>query len=249
MNLWRLEWLRLVRTRRLIALLAVYAFFGLTGPLTARYLGEILHTVGTKGVQVRFPTPTPADGIAQFAGNATQIGLLVVVLVAASALAFDARREMGVFLRTRVTSVRSIMVPAYGITLAGAVAGLLLGCGCAWYETTVLLGAPPTAAMLAGIAYGVAFLAFAVALVAFVAALVHGVLAAAGSTLVLLLLTGIVGGVARIGAWLPTGLPGALTGLTAGKPATDYLPGLGVTLILTALALAGAVVLGDRREI
>ena len=101
MNLWRLEWLRLARTRRLAALIGVYLFFGLTGPLTARYLEQILGSLGTEGVRIEFPQPKPADGIVQFMGNVSQIGLLVVVLVAASALAFDARREMAVFLRTR----------------------------------------------------------------------------------------------------------------------------------------------------
>ena len=42
MSLWRLEWLRLVRSRRLVALAGVYVFFGFVGPLTARYLGEIV---------------------------------------------------------------------------------------------------------------------------------------------------------------------------------------------------------------
>ncbi|BCJ55940.1 hypothetical protein Asp14428_74150 [Actinoplanes sp. NBRC 14428] len=249
MTLWRLELLRLVRTRRLVALLAVYAFFGLTGPLTARYLGRILGAIGTEGVQVQFPEPTPADGITQFVGNASQIGLLVVVLVSASALAFDARREMAVFLRTRVAGVRSIVLPAYAINVAGAVAGLLLGSACAWYETAILLGAPPAGAMLAGIAYGSVSLAFAVALVAFMAALVRSVLAAAGSALAVLLLTGILGSAARVGTWLPTGLLGALGELTAGRAPGDYLPGLAVTLILIVLALAGAVRLGDRREL
>ena len=249
MTLWRLEWLRLVRTRRLLALLAVYAFFGLTGPLTARYLAEILRAVGTEGVQVQLPEPTPADGIAQYVSNASQIGLLVVVLIAASALAFDARREMAVFLRTRVAGVHAIVLPAYGVTAAGTIAGFLLGSACAWYETTTLLGAPPAAAMLAGTAYGAVFLAFAVALVAFVAALVRGVMASAGITLVLLLLTGIVGSLVGAGTWLPTGLLGALGDLTAGTSAADYLPGLVVTLILTAASLAGAVALGNRREL
>jgi ABC-2 type transport system permease protein len=249
MTLWRLEWLRMARTRRLLVLLSVYVFFGLTGPLTARYFAEILGAIGTEGVEVRFPPPTPTDGIAQYAGNASQIGLLVVVLIAASALAFDARREMAVFLRTRVPSVRSIVLPAYGTTTAAAVGALLIGSACAWYETAALLGAPPAGAMLAGTAYGAVFLAFAVALVAFMAALVRGVLAAAGSTLVLLLLTGVLGSAARVSRWLPTGLLGALTDLTAGRSAGDYLPGLAVTLVLIALALTGAVLLGDRREL
>ena len=80
MTLWRLEWLRLVRTHRLLALVGIYLFFGLIGPLTARYLSAILGRLGTEGVRVEFPEPTPADGIAQFVVNAYQIGLLVVVL-------------------------------------------------------------------------------------------------------------------------------------------------------------------------
>jgi ABC-2 type transport system permease protein len=49
--------------------------------------------------------------------------------------------------------------------------------------------------------------------------------------------------------WLPTGLLGALADLTAGARASGYLPGLLVTAVLTVVALAGAVVLGDRREL
>jgi ABC-2 type transport system permease protein len=85
--------------------------------------------------------------------------------------------------------------------------------------------------------------------VAFMAALTRSVLAAAGSTLVLLLLSGVLGSAAQASRWLPTGLLGALADLTAGRSAGDYLPGLVVTLILIALALAGAVLLGDRREL
>jgi ABC-2 type transport system permease protein len=169
--------------------------------------------------------------------------------VASSALAFDARREMAVFLRTRVSSVRTIILPAYAANAAAAIAALVLGAGCAWYETAVLIGTPATGAMLAGILYGAAFLAFAVALVAGVASMVRGVLATAGTALVILLLLGIVGGLSGQSRWLPTGLLGALAELTAGAPATRFLPGLAVTLVLTAISLAAAVVLGDRREV
>jgi ABC-2 type transport system permease protein len=249
MTLLRLEWLRLLRTHRLLSILVVYVFFGLTGPLTARYLGQILDTLGTQGVEVRFPEPTPADGIAQFVGNASQICLLVVVLVASSALAFDARREMAVFLRTRVSSVREIVLPAYAVNTGAAVAGLVLGTCCAWYETAVLIGAPGTGAMVAGTVYGAAFLAFAVALVALVASLVRGVLATAGMALVLLLLLGIIGGLTGQSRWLPTGLLGALADLTRGAPTIRFLPSLAVTVGLTALSLIAAVALGARREV
>ena len=81
MTLWRLEWLRLIRTKRWIALVGVFVFFGLLGPLTARYLGEIIDFAGgeLEGATIEFPPPVPADGMTQFVSNAMQIGTLEAV--------------------------------------------------------------------------------------------------------------------------------------------------------------------------
>jgi ABC-2 type transport system permease protein len=249
MSVWRLEWLRLVRTHRLLVIIGVYLFFGLTGPLTAAYLSEILSGLGTEGIQIEFPEPVPADGVAEFVDNASQIGLLVVVLVAASALAFDARREMAVFLRTRVRGVRDIVVPAYVVNAGAAIGGLLTGSLAAWYETTVLLGRLPAVDMLAGMAYGALFLAFAVAVAALVATLVRGVLATAGVTLVTLLAMAILGGLSPLGRWLPTHLAGAMSQLVRAAEIADYLPAVATTLGLTLGAVAGAITLARRREL
>ena len=249
MNLWRLEWLRLVRTRRLVALLGVYVFFGLTGPLTARYLGAILGRFATNGVRVEFPAPLPADGIAQFIGNASQIGVLTVVMVAASALAFDARREMAVFLRTRVSSVRSIILPAYAMNTGAAIGGLVLGTLAAWYETSVLLGGLPAGRMLAGVALGAVFLAFAVAVVALVASMVKGVVATAGVSLGILLGLAILANLPGVGRWLPTSLAGAIVGLVRGGSMAGYWPAVATSAVLAVAAVAGAVLLGARREL
>jgi ABC-2 type transport system permease protein len=249
MSLWRLEWLRLVRTRRLVVILGVYLFFGLTGPLTARYLSQILGRLGTEGVHVEFPEPVPADGITQFVGNASQIGLLAVVMVAASALAFDARREMAVFLRTRVRGVRDIIVPAYAINAGAAVAGLVGGSLAAWYETAVLLGGLPPLSMVAGVVYGALFLAFAVAATALVASFVKGVLATSGVTLVALLGLAIVGNLAPLHRWLPTRLAGAMAGLVRGEHVVDYLPAAATSIVVTVGAVIGATLLGARREL
>lgn len=256
MSLWRLEWLRLVRTRRLLALVSVYLFFGVTGPLSAYYLPELFELLDAEGeVKIEFPPQGPADGIAQFVGNATQLGLLVVALVAAAALAFDTRREMAVFLRTRVSSVREIVGPAFVVSAAAAVGAYLLGAAIAWYETVVLLGGLPVGRMLAGIAYGALFSVFTVAVVAAVASMVRGVLATAGVSLALLIglaILGSLGSLGRVGAlnrWLPTTLSGALTPLVRDAAVTDYLPAAGAAVVLTGALLWFAIVNGSRREL
>jgi ABC-2 type transport system permease protein len=248
MSLWRLEWLRLVRTRRLIALIGVYLFFGFTGPVSARYLGTILHRVGTRGVHLEIPPATPTDGIAAFVSNASQIGLLVVVLVAASALAVDARREMSVFLRTRVTGSATLVLPAYTITVVAGGVCYALGALAAWYETAVLIGGVSPARMLVGIGYGLLFLAFAVAVVALVAALARGVLATVGFTLVILLGLAVLSGLGIAARYLPTALASALATLAGTGTITDPVPAALIALVLTAAALIGAVRLSDRRE-
>ena len=249
MSLWRLEWLRLVRTRRLVAIVAVYLFFGLTGPVSVRYLGEILGRAGAGRFTIELPPPVPADGIAQFIGNASQICLLVVVLVSASALAFDARREMAIFLRTRVDSIRRILVPALAVNAVAAVVGFALGTAAAWYETVVLIGGLPVGRMLIGFAYGALFLVFSVAMVAAVASLVRGTLAAAGISLVVLLAMAVLGSFGQLGRWLPTGLAAAMAAVVRDADPVDYLPAVGVSVVACAALAWLATVMGARREL
>jgi ABC-2 type transport system permease protein len=249
MTLWRLELLRLLRTRRWIALLAVYLFFGLTGPPLAKYANAILKRFGAGNVQITIPAAVPADGIANFVSNASQIGLVVVVVVAAGALAFDAKPEIGAFLRTRVGSVWQILAPRFGVTAAAAAAAFLIGCLAAWYETAVLIGPVRVGAMLAGMAFGVLYLALAVAVVAFAAAVARGVLGAVMLALAVLIAMPIVALVRGVGPWMPSELVGALDGLIRGASAFDYVRA-GCTAVLAggaALWLAGRF--ASRREL
>jgi ABC-2 type transport system permease protein len=249
MSLWRLEWLRLVRTRRLAVLAAVYAFFGLLGPLTARYLPQIIDRFGGE-ITVIMPPPTPADGIAQFSANTQQIGLLVVAVVAAGALALDALPEMGIFLRTRVAPAWRLLAPRYLVAVGAAAVAFLLGWAAAWYETAVLLGAVPAGAMLAGAGYGLAYLAFAVAVVAAVAQRTDSLPAAVAGSVAALIALPLLGLIPSVAPWLPSHLVGALDALVAGKAAgADYLGAAAVCVGATAALLAVAARTAASREL
>jgi ABC-2 type transport system permease protein len=248
MTLWRLEIARLVRTRKWVVLAGVFVFFGLTGPLVARYIEDILQRFGG-GMQVTLPDPTPGDGITQFLSNAQQIGLLVVLVVAAGALAFDAKPELAAFLRTRVPGLTELVVPRYVVTVAAVCAAFALGVLGAWYETVVLLGPLPAGGMLAGTVYAWVYLAFAVAVVAFVSALARSVLTVIGISVVVLLALPILGVVQALSPWLPSALVGALDALARGADATQYLRAAAVSLVVTAGLLAATVLLLRRREL
>jgi ABC-2 type transport system permease protein len=247
-NPWRLEWLRLTRTPRAIALAGVYLFFGLLGPVTAKYLQDIVNRVQS-GVQVIVAQPAPKDGIANYISQAGQTGLVIVVVIAASAFTFDARRGLSTFLRTRASSMWQLIAPRFAASAAAAVAAYTLGTLAAWYETALLLGQPPAGAMLAGLLCGSAFLVFAVSVAAAAASVARGTLAAVGITVAVLLGLPLLGLAGPLHPWLPSTLLTAPVALLTHANLGDYLPALATAAAGSALLLALATSRLARREV
>jgi ABC-2 type transport system permease protein len=249
MSLWRLEWLRLVRTPRAIALCAVFLFFGLVEPVVTRYQQDLIGHV-SHGARIQLPPPTPADGLSSYVSDATFLGLVLVVATAAAALCFDSRPGLATFLRTRVGSMRELVLPRFALTAGAAVVAYLLGTLGAWYETVVLIGSLPAGGMLGGMLCGAVYLAFAVAVTALAAAMVRSVVGAVGIALAILVALPIVGALDDVGRWLPSALADAPVSLVNG---TDQLPHFGPALAASAVAsvavLAAATVRLRRREI
>ncbi|HZD79976.1 MAG TPA: hypothetical protein VE646_08040 [Actinomycetota bacterium] len=248
MSLWKLEWYRLFRTRRWIGLVVVYLLFGLLGPIITRYQEALFRNVGG-GIKVIAPPPTVAQAVSSYVSNASQVGLLVVVVIAAGSLGFDARPEWAAFLRSRVPGPATILVPKFTLNAAAAVAAFVLGMLAAWYETVVLIGEVSIPAMIAGMAYGSLYLAFSVAVVALSAALARGVAGVAGLSLAVLIALPILGQVGVMKPWLPSELVGAPVDLVGGGSAATFLRAAGVSLGATAVALWAAARLLSAREV
>ncbi len=248
MNLWRVEWLRLWRTRRWLALAGVFLFFGLLGPITAAYMDVILGRLAGD-IQVTVPPPTPVAGLEQYMANAMQVGLLVVLAIAAGALAFDTPPERATFYRSRVSGAWPLLAPRYTVMAAAACGAFILGTAGAWYETVILLGPLPVAGMIVGTLLLCLYLAFAVAVVALAAALLRGVLGVIALSAAILLTFPLLGLVPELRPWLPGQLLGALTGLVAGAEPASYLRAAVVTALATAALLPAAAALLQRREV
>lgn len=240
MTPWRLEIARLIRTRWWVGLVGVYVLFGLLGPISAAYLGELLERFGG-GIEVILPDPDPADGITQFLGNVNQLGLLVVVAYAAGALSFDARAELGVFFRTRAASIGQVVLPRAVITTLAAVVAFTLGTLAAWYETVVLLGSLPVGGMLVGLVAGWLYLALVIAVVTLAASLTRSAVAATGLAVVVLIALPLLAVLPPLQPWMPSRLAGALDETVRGLPARELLRAGAVTLVATAAAYALAL--------
>ncbi len=248
MNLWRLEWLRLVRTPRALSLGAVYIAFGLLEPVLTKYQRAIFSHLGG-GVQITFPPVTPAAGIASYVSELSGIGLILVVVIAAGAFTFDTRLGVATFLRTRVTSSWQLVAPRFAVNAAAAAIAYLLGTLAAWYETELLIGSLPVGKMMAGIIFGSIYLAFAVALIAFAASIVRGTLPTVGVALAALLLLPIAGALRAIHDWLPSSLVGAPVGLLTGAHVWHYLPAASTAVAASAVLLVLATARLRTREV
>ncbi len=246
MSLWRLEWLRLVRTHRIWILLGIFTFFGALGPLTAKYLPEIVDRLGA-GAEVAIPPATPELAMAQYSGNVVQIGLLAVVFIAAAALAFDSKPEMSVFLRTRA-SIRSILRPRYIVNMVAAAGAAFAGSAVAFIGTAILITSPNTVDTILGSLMLALYFVFAVAVTGLVASLVRGVPATALLSIGVLITLGLLGLIPVVKPWLPSELVGAFDGLVAG---TGFIYGRAVasTVVVAIVSVAVSVLLMGRREI
>lgn len=247
MNGWKLERLRMTRTPRAIALAGIYLFFGLLGPVTAKYLQDIVNRFGSS-VQVIIAHPTPKDGITNYISQISQTGLIVVIVITAGALTFDAHRGLSTFLRTRTTSMWQLIAPRFTVNAAAAVTAYTLGTLAAWYETALLLGSPPPGAMLTGLLCGSVYLIFAVSVTTAAASIARSTLGTVGITLGALLALPLFGMIGPLHPWLPSTLVTAPIALLSGSAPSGYLPALATAALSTPLLLAAAAIQLERRE-
>jgi len=243
-----MELARMFRTPRWVGLGAAYVVFGLLGPLVTRYQEALFRSVGGE-IRIEAPPPTATQAIASFVGNASQIGLIVTVFIAAGSLVFDAQPEWAAFLRTRAPIPR-LLIPKVTVNSVASIVSFALAAVVAWVATAALIDPPSAAGMLVGIACWALFLGFAVALVALSAGIVRSVIGAAGITVAALLLLPLVGEVLpAVKPWLPSTLVGALSELADGGGTTAYLRAAVVAVLAVPACLAISGRLLARREI
>ena len=209
MTVWRLEIARLWRTRRLVALLGVFLVLGFGEPVLTYYLPQLVNGE-TNGIKIVIPPATPAQALKGFSQNAAQLGILVVVIVAAASVALDARPALASFYRTRIRCPSLLILPRATAVAVASVVGLVLGSAAAWYETRVLIGYLSPARLAAGCGLEALWLVFSVVVVTTWATLVRSVLAVAGWSLATLLVLALLDSITAVAPWAPTAAATAL---------------------------------------
>jgi ABC-2 type transport system permease protein len=244
------------RTFRLPVVAGLFLVVGLSSPLLAKFLPEIIEAAAgdTLGGAIPIPTPTAADAVDQVQKNLGQFGALAAILLAMGAVATELERGTAAFVLARPVG-RGAFLAAKAISIGLVLAlGVVLATAAGWFYTAVLFE-PPAIDGWIGLAL-LSWLALAAwAALTFLGSAVTGSsLAAAGLGFIALLVLSIAAVAPAVASWTPAGLAAPAAALATGSASVAELgadlwqPVLG-TVVLIAAALGGALVAFRRREL
>lgn len=239
MNLWSLEWFRLLRTRRLLILFAVFIIFGFGEPLLTRYLPDIIsHSSNANSNNLKITVvskPTATEGFAGYISEVSGLGLIATLIIAAHSLAIDAKASLSAFYRTRTSKMSTLLLPRFTVVAAAVVVAFIVGTLTAWYETTAVLGHTAAHDVIMGTLFTCLYWVFCIAVVALAASIVRSVMAIVGIAFAILVLAGLLT-INALDQWNPATLAHSMNDILSAKHTASYF-------VKPSLATVGFIVL------
>jgi ABC-2 type transport system permease protein len=239
----RKELLESWRTFRLPVAAGLFLFTGISSPLIARFLPEIIElAAGDQMSGIPIPPPTVALAVDQFVRNMAQFGGLAAILLAMSMVAAEKDRGTAAFILVKPVT-RAAFLTAKLIVL-GAVLGIatLVAVLVAWIYTALLFEPLPVAGWVwLGVLVWLSLSAYAV--ITFLGSTLTGsTAAAAGIGFGALIVLSIIAAIPGLGRYTPAGLLQPATALGTGTlgPAdlgTDLL----IPVVASIVIIAGGV--------
>jgi ABC-2 type transport system permease protein len=138
------EFLELRRTRKFFVALVVIVLFGMTSPLMAKMVPEIMKMV-PGGEQYAFiiPPPTINDAITQYVKNVTQFGVLLVLLFGMGSVAGEKDKGTAAMLFSKpLPRLSFLLAKISALTFVFALPIVISGAA-GYYYTYVLFGQLP----------------------------------------------------------------------------------------------------------
>jgi len=94
-------------------MLIIFAVFGITNPLIAKLLPKILESLITNDVIIKLPEPTAYDAWTQFFKNATQMGLIVTMILFSGVLSSEFSKGTLINFLTKGLSRTAVILSKY----------------------------------------------------------------------------------------------------------------------------------------
>jgi ABC-2 type transport system permease protein len=240
-----------LRTGRIVAVAAVFILFGILGPLTDRYMKELLDALGgqaSSGFQVTVPPPSLAGSLNQILKNLSQFGVICALLLAMGSVAWEKERGTAGMIMTKPASRAAFLTAKLVAMSLNLGIGVVLGTGLGYVYTLVLY---PTVFPLGGYVAMAAILWWSmvtfVALTMLASTISRSAAAAAGVGLVALLVLGLLVEIPVVGPWSPLALLTPAAHLGLGEDAGNFMGPLLFNVALVP-ALVGLCWVWFRRQ-
>ncbi len=136
------------KTYKLLIMLVVFAIFGITNPLIAKLLPEILGSLITDSVIITLPEPTAYDAWTQFFKNATQMGLIIMVILFSGVLSSELSKGTLINLLTKGLSRTAVILSKYTCMVLVWTASIALCFGLTYGYTVYLFPKDETSNLL-----------------------------------------------------------------------------------------------------
>ncbi|NLX64248.1 MAG: ABC transporter permease [Clostridiaceae bacterium] len=160
------------KTYKLLIMVLVFVIFGITNPLVAKLTPVILKSFMTDGIIITLPEPTAYDAWMQFFKNATQMGIIVMVILFSGVLSSELSKGTLINLLTKGLSRKSVILSKYTCMVLVWTVSIALCFGLTYGYTVYLFPKEDTPNLLFSVSCLWLFGLFLLAVLLFSAALV-----------------------------------------------------------------------------
>lgn len=243
---WRAQW----RSARLLILIAVLLISGLISPLLAKYTPELLRSIPDlpPGVADMIPEPGISDAIGQYLKNASQFGVLLVVILNMGLVAQEKERGTALLVLTHPVSRSALVLSKWLVALLSVALGVLAGALGSLFYSAILFEPLPLVAFTGLNLLLLVFLGTYLSIALLASSLAHSQSAAAGGAFAGLALLLILSSLPRVNEYMPAALLDWGSGLVLGEAQSAWWA-LAIALAIMLLSVLLACLGFERQEL
>jgi ABC-2 type transport system permease protein len=243
------EFLEQRRTRKFLIALVVLVLFGMTSPLMAKMIPQIMTLVpGGAAYAGLIPEPTINDAVAQYIKNVTQFGVLLALIFSMGSIAVEKDKGTAAMILSKPMPRGSFLLAKFAsLALTFIIAILIAGVAC-YYYTYFLFGELNILNWLALNGLIILYILVYVAITLLFSTLTRTQYIAIGLSFGTLIVLSIFGGLPVIGINFPDALINNASTLMSGSPVVNWT-GLWVSLVIIIASLTAALLAFRKQEL
>jgi ABC-2 type transport system permease protein len=235
--LFRKEFTEQLKTHKMLVVVAILLLFGLGTPLLLKFLPEFLKLSGEQ-LPVNLPAFTAPDAVRSYISTLSEIGLLVVVLVAMGSIALERERRTAIMTLSKPAGFGSFVLAKLAALMVTFGCGLVLSAlGCFLY-TVVLLGSFDAGTFTLITLLVAFYFLVCLAVTLMCSAFFKNQIAAGGVALATLIILALLSNIPDVGRFLPVAMMNNAAAIAGGGEISGSLY---VSLIVSAFVVVAAM--------